>query len=519
MEGRVLPVARKNDWLFIAGMACYWPAFRNSFFGLIFVDPDHGPGRFDGEYLLLLGCMAVLCIGCLMVPSVVHRLLAADRRLIPALSVLGSGGLAFAYVAKLAVLPEALMVGSVLCAAVAFLALTFAWFNECVAAQGRNILFYLALSFFLSFVLSLTSLLPTPASLALPLLSWIVSGAAYAAYQPAPTSVGSTAALGTRPNTGLSLGLGKDTISGLVILLVAFLVIGALVRGFLYSGTVSYSPSQGTYSRRALSLVLALIIVVIAYRADAGKPPLFRLWALVSLIFFGGLFLVGSLYSFMPELASGVVISGRTFVTLFLWVALMIAIRQKGLALVPTLGFLFILVECVSGFCSYFVAPSIARAIDLPASAYLPPFALLMAFILIASTLAFLALTADKGARDTAEGQAAKAGGAGAGTSGNANGSAGAVTAPGTDASDPLSREVVCALLGEQHGLTEREVEVMVGFSQGNSLRKVAESLFISMSTAQTHVKSLYRKLGIHSKQELIDLVSTQMSRTDTTAR
>lgn len=515
MEGKALPVARKNDWLFIAGMACYWPAFRNSFFGLIFVDPDHGPGRFDGEYLLLLGCMAVLCIGCLMVPSVVHRLLAADRRLIPALSVLGSGGLAFAYVAKSAVLPEALMAGSVLCAAVAFLALTFAWFNECVVAQGRNVLFYLALSFFLSFVLSLTSLLPTPASLALPLLSWIVSGAAYAAYQPAPTSDGSTAAPSTRP----SLGLGKDTISGLVILLVAFLVIGAIVRGFLYSGTVSYSPSQGTYSRRALSLVLALIIVVIAYRADAGKPPLFRLWALVSLIFFGGLFLVGSLYSFMPELASGVVISGRTFVTLFLWVALMIAIRQKGLALVPTLGFLFILVECVSGFCSYFVAPSIARAIDLPASAYLPPFALIMAFILIASTLAFLALTADKGTRDPAEGQAAKAGDAGAGTRGSANGSASAVSAQGIDVSNPLSREAVCTLLGEQHGLTEREVEVMIGFSQGNSLRKVAESLFIFMSTAQTHVKSLYRKLGIHSKQELIDLVSTQMSRTDTTAR
>ena len=51
----------------------------------------------------------------------------------------------------------------------------------------------------------------------------------------------------------------------------------------------------------------------------------------------------------------------------------------------------------------------------------------------------------------------------------------------------------------------------MERFSQGNSLRKVAETMFISTSTAQSHVKSVYRKLGIHSKQELIDLVSDRM--------
>ena len=74
-----------------------------------------------------------------------------------------------------------------------------------------------------------------------------------------------------------------------------------------------------------------------------------------------------------------------------------------------------------------------------------------------------------------------------------------------------LTREQACAVLGEEQGLTAREVEVMERFSQGNSLRKVAETMFISTSTAQSHVKSVYRKLGIHSKQELIDLVSDRM--------
>lgn len=55
-----------------------------------------------------------------------------------------------------------------------------------------------------------------------------------------------------------------------------------------------------------------------------------------------------------------------------------------------------------------------------------------------------------------------------------------------------------------EYKLTQREVEVIQLFSQGYSLTKVADELFISKSTAQTHAKSIYRKLDIHSKNELI---------------
>lgn len=494
MNGRAWPLPNKNDWLFIAGMACYWPAFRNSFFGLIFVDAGNGAGPFDSEYLLFLGCMALLCVGCLVLPRIIERLLEADRWAIALLSLLGSAGLALVYVARTSLLSEALVLGGIFCAAAAFLSLTFAWFNECARAAEKNVLFYLALSFFLSFILSLTSLLPTPASLALPFCSWIVSGATYALLRPA----GRTGDPEGAPRVS-ALDTTKGAVTGLVILLIAFLIIGALVRGFLYSGTVSYSPEQGTYSRRVLSLALSFIIVLIAYRADAGKPPLFGLWTFVAIVFFGGLFLVGALYSIMPELSSGVVISGRTFITLFLWVALMTSMRQKHLALVPVVSVLFVLVECASGFCSYFAAPAIARAIQLPVATFLPPFALLMAFILIASTLAFLALAADRGSRNGLIEHPRQ----------NALEADNETVAAGEKHS--RTREEVCAALGASRGLTEREVEVMVSFSQGNSLRKVADSLFISMSTAQTHVKSLYRKLGIHSKQELIDLVAEAM--------
>ena len=40
---------------------------------------------------------------------------------------------------------------------------------------------------------------------------------------------------------------------------------------------------------------------------------------------------------------------------------------------------------------------------------------------------------------------------------------------------------------------------------EGRSLRYIQNALFISEGTARTHVKRIYAKLEVHSKQQLID--------------
>lgn len=65
----------------------------------------------------------------------------------------------------------------------------------------------------------------------------------------------------------------------------------------------------------------------------------------------------------------------------------------------------------------------------------------------------------------------------------------------------------ICAGLAEACGLAKREEEVMVFFSRGNSKSKIADMLFVSEGTVKTHIKSMYRKLEVHSRQELIDLI------------
>ena len=65
----------------------------------------------------------------------------------------------------------------------------------------------------------------------------------------------------------------------------------------------------------------------------------------------------------------------------------------------------------------------------------------------------------------------------------------------------------VLAALADGHGLSERESEVLGLLYRGNTQKKIAEHLFLSVSSVQTYAKSLYRKLGVHSRQELIDMV------------
>jgi DNA-binding NarL/FixJ family response regulator len=56
----------------------------------------------------------------------------------------------------------------------------------------------------------------------------------------------------------------------------------------------------------------------------------------------------------------------------------------------------------------------------------------------------------------------------------------------------------------EKAQLTHRELEVLKGIVAGHTDRKIAESLFISEHTVRTHIKSIYKKLGVSSKSRAV---------------
>lgn len=75
-------------------------------------------------------------------------------------------------------------------------------------------------------------------------------------------------------------------------------------------------------------------------------------------------------------------------------------------------------------------------------------------------------------------------------------------------AASPAERlEERCAALAAEFGLTPREAEVFAMLARGRNREYIEEALVVSRNTVKAHVKHIYAKLGIHSHQELIDLV------------
>ncbi len=66
--------------------------------------------------------------------------------------------------------------------------------------------------------------------------------------------------------------------------------------------------------------------------------------------------------------------------------------------------------------------------------------------------------------------------------------------------------------MGKQFLLSDREVEVLAFYALGWTQKRVAEELYISPSTAHAHIKRIYAKTGLHSRQEILDFMDQYTS-------
>lgn len=73
----------------------------------------------------------------------------------------------------------------------------------------------------------------------------------------------------------------------------------------------------------------------------------------------------------------------------------------------------------------------------------------------------------------------------------------------GTGEGDPMAALVAEAV--REYGLSAREGEILGYLARGRSQPYIQEALYLSKSTVSTHVKHIYRKMDVHSKQELLN--------------
>jgi LuxR family maltose regulon positive regulatory protein len=59
-------------------------------------------------------------------------------------------------------------------------------------------------------------------------------------------------------------------------------------------------------------------------------------------------------------------------------------------------------------------------------------------------------------------------------------------------------------LIGSAFAPSSRELEILRYLASGLSNREIAAELYISLNTLKTHVKSLYRKIGVSSRSAAV---------------
>jgi DNA-binding CsgD family transcriptional regulator len=64
-----------------------------------------------------------------------------------------------------------------------------------------------------------------------------------------------------------------------------------------------------------------------------------------------------------------------------------------------------------------------------------------------------------------------------------------------------------CNEIADQYGLSPREREVLFLLSKGRTLDYIGSELGISLNTTKTHSRNVYQKVGVHTRQELLDVI------------
>lgn len=77
------------------------------------------------------------------------------------------------------------------------------------------------------------------------------------------------------------------------------------------------------------------------------------------------------------------------------------------------------------------------------------------------------------------------------------------------DASEEEHAEA-CRAIGRRCGLTKRETEVLDLLARGRDVAFICEELYLARNTVKGYAKRIYAKLGVHSKQEVIDAVEIE---------
>ena len=470
------------------GMTFFWGYFRyQSFFEALFPPAAHGV--LGGVAIQSHACVLLLLAVLVAVLAVAGRARAVATA--PAFVVM-SGALGTLGAAV------ALMVGggrfdlgaiglSGLCVAAGFVSSYLAWATGFSRSLGRGDIALLATSFFASILLSG--------------FSRITSGAAgvIAVATPFISAFGWWASFGRAAKRGACADGAPSSrpMPPYIALFVVFLLVGAVVRGIVDLANPLAFSSTSLGLRWPISLVIAALVALSSIVVWNRKPWCVErfamgMWVALAALFCAGVFwgLVHGTYRQGGQL----VVVARSTLDFVFWILLCETAARSGGRAVSIFVRWGLGTEVVSWALSYIVVPGV---FSIDAGGARPMQDLLVyasLFVLLIALIVLMGLPAMRRGLETHGSESAEAEASLAGDAGT----------PASPAS---------WVWADSWGLSPREAQVAQLFSQGLSIKKISTMLAISPGTVQSHLKGAYRKLEVHSRDELIELASRMHER------
>ncbi len=331
-----------------------------------------------------------------------------------------------------------------------------------------------------------------------------------------------------RPARPAGRGSYRDAFLELGNSIVAFCVMEAvigLLNSFMLAGSIEFAGSDTVSVAGMLTGVAAFCIVVFVVQRIPRVSTAFRLVMPV----------IASLLVFLPFLGeqynlffSLVLLGSYYFIALLVTYVVAETAHERRVSPYVLMGAAAALarvclaVALVTGYTFGSLPPGGLFGEAEDTMRYL---VVIMA-VIYALSLAAVLVSRDRRRRRGAEGAGGEARGAARGNlpeggegaagglaAGGATGEAPAIAAEGSSPAAPTDDaafDARCARLAERGGLTEREAEILGYLARGRTNAYIATTLFVSENTVRSHVRNLYAKLDVHTRQQLIDLVEAE---------
>lgn len=486
------------------GLMLYWPMLRGPYFQNLFFTPC--PTGLDGREAYAIANILIVGLAALALRKASQFPHYAIRSARPSFSLLA--GFACAIAAALlfsssqltSTFAPAMQLAGIVSFAIGFSAITLGWFSHLLSSH-ENWSFIASVSFAASFASASIEYLPdsaVKASLAmLPLASSALLALANCVAKQPEKERAAIPHQQSFPHANI-----------IVLTATCFCLIASTPPLCLFAPTAGYMPTSETPKTYLFSFLIAIAMAGIM---KLHKP--FPIKQGIILIILGALLILSSLALALTDNAMPFAATTHTCFQFSLFISLLSFWTEKRRGELGGAGTFLAITSLTTIVSRYLLPIAFPRESSEPIAAILGMLSIviLSAAGMCLALFAMMHLPSFKDQMPVADDESSR-------KKGNLS-SVVNTEAPVVPSDSPTqsvaqnSDDALRNWLASGFFLSPRETDIALLVARGYTVNRIAEELCLARGTVQSHTKSIYRKLNVHSKQEVIDLVRSQSSR------